>query len=77
MFAGAGSWVIADVDGKIVLQADNMQYDSGIWSEDVNGEAIGNITKKMNVNLAAAARGERKAGDYVLFLRRRIFRGCI
>ena len=67
MFAGAGSWVIADVDGKIVLQAENMQYDSGIWSEDVNGEAIVNITKKMNVNLAAAARGDRKVGDYVLF----------
>ncbi len=67
LFAGEGNWVITDVDGEVVLQQENSSYETEVWSEERNSEAIENIRKKMNVNLAAAARGNGTDGDYVLF----------
>lgn len=73
--SGEGNWVIADVDGNAVLQSENKSYDSEVWSEENNKEAITNINKKMNVNLAAAAHGDNSKENNILFASETDFAG--
>ncbi len=67
LFEGKGSWVITDVDGTILLCANTDDFQKELWTIDSNKEAVTDIMKKMNVNLATAVRSKSEGRDYVLF----------
>ena len=67
LFDGAGEWVITDVDGVIMLQAENGSFDKTVWTSGESKEATAEIKKKMNISLAAAERGKGIADNTILF----------